>query len=171
MTRWLAISNRTNSDITVKKHLWGVPKRAINQISKTHPGDTLLVYVGQQVIDKDTTLPPAITGCFEITSEVYEDTKPVFTAPPKLGAEVFPPQDQTQDGPDLRPSGRVQAPDPAPGLHHQQKAMVRAHQGAGDARDPGGGSRLDNGAFTPLSEQMPYPPIFGLESIQLLIWV
>ena len=48
------------------------------------------VYVGQQVIDRDTTLPPAITGCFEITSEVYEDTKPIFTAPPKLGAEVFP---------------------------------------------------------------------------------
>ncbi|HDQ07740.1 MAG TPA: EVE domain-containing protein [Methanoculleus sp.] len=90
MTRWLAISNRTNSDITVRKHLWGVPKRAINQISKTHPGDTLLVYVGQQVIDKDTTLPPAITGCFEITSAVYEDEKPVFTAPPKLGNEVFP---------------------------------------------------------------------------------
>jgi|GEM_PF-7054148 len=60
MTRWLAISNRTNSDVTIKKHLWGVPKRAINQISKTHPGDTLLVYVGQQVIDRDTTLPPAL---------------------------------------------------------------------------------------------------------------
>jgi len=90
MTRWLAISNRTNSDITIKKQIWGVPKRAINQISKTQPGDTLLVYVGQQVIDKDTTLPPAITGCFEITSAVYEDAKPIFIAPPKLGAEVFP---------------------------------------------------------------------------------
>jgi len=90
MTRWLAISNRTNSDVTIKKQIWGVPKRYINTISKTKPGDTLLVYVGQQVIDKDTTLPPAITGCFEITSEVYEDTTPIFTAPPKLGAEVFP---------------------------------------------------------------------------------
>jgi predicted RNA-binding protein len=90
MTRWLAISNRTNSDVTIKKQIWGVPKRYVNQISKTQPGDTLLVYVGQQVVDKDTTLPPAITGCFEITSEVYEDAKPIFTAPPKLGNEVFP---------------------------------------------------------------------------------
>ena len=71
MEHWLAISNRANSDITIKKRIWGVPKRSINQISRTRPGDTLLVYVGQQVINKDTTLPPAITGCFDITSEVY----------------------------------------------------------------------------------------------------
>jgi predicted RNA-binding protein len=90
MTRWLAISNRTNSAVTITKQIWGVPKRYVNQISKTQPGDTLLVYVGQQVVDKETTLPPAITGCFEITSTVYEDTKPIFTAPPKLGNEVFP---------------------------------------------------------------------------------
>jgi len=90
MTRWLAISNRANSDVTIKKQIWGVPKRYINQISKTKPGDTLLVYVGQQMTDKGTILPPAITGCFEIASEVYEDPKPAFTAPPKLGAEVFP---------------------------------------------------------------------------------
>jgi predicted RNA-binding protein len=90
MTRWLAISNRPNSAVTITKQIWGVPKRSINAISKTQPGDTLLVYVGQQVVDKDTTLPPAITGCFEITSTVYEDAKPVFTAPPKLGKEVFP---------------------------------------------------------------------------------
>ena len=63
-----------------------------HKIHKAKPGDTLLVYVGQQVIDKETTLPPAITGCFAITSEVYEDTKRVFTAPPKVGNgdEVFP---------------------------------------------------------------------------------
>jgi predicted RNA-binding protein len=90
MEHWLAISNRDNSKIVMKKHIWGVPKRHISTINKTKPGDTLLVYVGQQVVDRDTTLPPAITGCFEITSEVYEDAKPIFTAPLKLGAEIFP---------------------------------------------------------------------------------
>lgn len=90
MTHWLAISTRANSDVTIKKQIWGVPKRYVNTITKTQPGDTLLVYVGQEVIDKDTTLPPAITGCFEITSAVYEDAKPIFTAPKKLGNEVFP---------------------------------------------------------------------------------
>jgi len=90
MIRWLAISNRENSDVTIRKNIWGVPKRNVNQISKAQIGDSILVYVGQQIIDKETTLPPTITGCFEITSKVCEDTKQIFTAPPKLGDEVFP---------------------------------------------------------------------------------
>lgn len=90
MIRWLAIANRENSDIMIKKKVWGVARRYVKQISKAKPGDILLVYVGQQVIDKDKILPPAITGCFEITSEVYEDTARIFTVPPKLGEELFP---------------------------------------------------------------------------------
>ncbi|MGB4279108.1 MAG: EVE domain-containing protein [Methanoculleus sp.] len=90
MEHWLAISNRDNSKVVIKKHVWGVPKRHINTIASTEPGDTLLIYVGQQVIDKETTLPPAITGCFEIASTVYEDSSRIFTAPPNLGDEIFP---------------------------------------------------------------------------------
>jgi len=90
MTRWLAISNRENSEIVIGKNIWGVPRRRINQISKATPGDTLLLYVGQQVVDKDTTLPPAITGAFEVVSEMFEDTTKIFTSPPKLGDEIFP---------------------------------------------------------------------------------
>jgi predicted RNA-binding protein len=90
MEHWLAISNRDNAEIVMKRHIWGVPKRFVNQIGRTKPGDTLLVYVGQQVVDKDTTLPPAITGCFEIASGVYEDTSKIFITPPKLGDETFP---------------------------------------------------------------------------------
>lgn len=90
MNHWLAISNRDNSDIITRRHIWGVPKRFANQIGRTRSGDTLLVYVGQQIIDKDNILPPAITGCYEIISETYEDTSRIFTAPPKLGDEIFP---------------------------------------------------------------------------------
>jgi len=90
MTRWLAISNRENSEVVIRKNIWGAPGRAVNQISKAMPGDTLLVYVGQQVVDKDTTLPPAITGAFEVVSEMFEDTTRIFTSPPKLGDEIFP---------------------------------------------------------------------------------
>ena len=90
MNHWLAISNRDNSDVITRRHIWGVPKRSSNQIGRTRSGDTLLVYVGQQVIDKDNILPPAITGCYEIVSEPYEDTSRIFTAPPKLGDEIFP---------------------------------------------------------------------------------
>jgi len=88
--RWLAISNRENSEIIIKKNIWGVPKRFINQISKTRPGDSLIIYVGQQIVDKDTTNPPAITGVFEISSEVFEDNSRIFISPPKLGNEIFP---------------------------------------------------------------------------------
>lgn len=35
-------------------HLWGVPKRYLAIINRTRPGDTLIVYVGQQGIDRDT---------------------------------------------------------------------------------------------------------------------
>ncbi|QYZ80292.1 EVE domain-containing protein [Methanofollis formosanus] len=90
MTHWLAIANRDNAAVIEKKLIWGVSKRYVNQITKTGPGDTLLVYVGWEVVDRDTTLPPAITGCFAITSVVYEDRKKIFTLPPGLGNEVFP---------------------------------------------------------------------------------
>ncbi|MEG3055763.1 MAG: EVE domain-containing protein [Methanoculleus sp.] len=136
MEHWLAISNRDNSKVVIKNHIWGVPKRHINTISKTKPGDTLLVYVGQQVIDRDTTLPPAITGCFEITSEVYEDTKPIFTAPPKLGAEVFPLRIKLQTHQDLRSSDRIQTTYIGIEIHHQQDTVVRAHSGPGNADHP-----------------------------------
>ena len=92
MNHWLAISKRDNSAITISKQIWGVAERHVNQIHKTAIGDTLLVYVGQQVIDRETTLPAAITGCFEIVSDVYEDTKRAFISPPKVGRgdEIFP---------------------------------------------------------------------------------
>lgn len=89
MTHWLAISNRENSDVVLRKHIWGVPKRHINAISRVKPGDTVLVYVGQKMVDKEI-LPPAITGTFEVTSGVFEDISRIFTAPPNLGDEVFP---------------------------------------------------------------------------------
>jgi len=90
MTRWFATSTRENADIVIRKEVWGVPKKDINQINRIRPGDTLLLYVGHEAIDQDITLPPAIIGCFEIVSGIYEDTDPIFTAPRKLGNEVFP---------------------------------------------------------------------------------
>lgn len=89
MTRWLAISNRENADVVLEKHVWGVPRRSINAITRVRPGDTVLVYVGQKVVDKEV-LPPAVTGAFEVTSEMYEDASRIFTAPAKLGDEIFP---------------------------------------------------------------------------------
>ncbi|MEA2034871.1 MAG: hypothetical protein U9N40_05215 [Euryarchaeota archaeon] len=61
MTRWLVISNRDNSEIVIRKNP-GCPKMAHQADWKDKTDDTLFICVWQQVIDKDTTLPPAITG-------------------------------------------------------------------------------------------------------------
>jgi predicted RNA-binding protein len=90
MTRWIATSTRENADVVMRKEVWGVSKKDINQINRIRPGDTMLLYVGHEVIDQEITLSPAIIGCFEIVSGVYEDTDPIFTVPRKLGNEVFP---------------------------------------------------------------------------------
>jgi predicted RNA-binding protein len=89
MTRWLAISNRENSDVVIKKHIWGVPRRSINAINRVQLGDTILIYVGQKIVDKEV-LPPAITGSFEVTSKMHENSSRIFISPAKLGDELFP---------------------------------------------------------------------------------
>lgn len=90
MARWLAIANRDNSTIIIAKNLWGVPKRYVNVINRVKPGDSLLIYVGQKVINSELSLPPAITGVFEVVSPVYEDSSRIFKSPAKLGDELFP---------------------------------------------------------------------------------
>lgn len=86
---WLAISNRENSDISIRKHVWGVPRRYTNVIQRVKPGDIICMYVGQKLVDKEI-LPPAITSVFEVVSPVYEESSKIFTSPKKLGNEIFP---------------------------------------------------------------------------------
>ncbi len=90
MKYWLAISNRDNSSVVIKEKLWGVSKRFVNQISITNPGDILLVYSAQKVIDKETVLPSAITACFKIKSKVFEADSNIFIPPQDQSDEVFP---------------------------------------------------------------------------------
>lgn len=89
MAMWLAISNRENSDISIRKHVWGVPRRYTNVIQRVKPGDIICMYVGQKLVDKEI-LPPAITSVFEVVSPVYEESSKIFTSPKKLGNEIFP---------------------------------------------------------------------------------
>ncbi|MEI6840961.1 MAG: EVE domain-containing protein [Methanomicrobiales archaeon] len=89
MTHWLAISNRSNSEIVIKKNIWGVSNKYLLKISQVKPGDSLLLYTGQQMVEKEL-IPPKITAVFEITSNFYEDQSKIFTSPLKLGDEIFP---------------------------------------------------------------------------------
>ena len=84
MARWLAISNRTNWEVTRKKNIWGVSQRSKNVIGRAKPGDTVLIYVSQRAMSRrlidehesdpfsyqqkegDTLLPSAVTRAFEV---------------------------------------------------------------------------------------------------------
>ncbi len=90
MQYWLAISNRENAEIVIKENIWGVSKRFINQISKSRPGDRILIYTRNKIIDKDTTLPPSIIGAFQVTSNVFEDSSKIFQPLPIQPEELFP---------------------------------------------------------------------------------
>ena len=89
MTCWFASSNRDNWDIIRKKNVWGIPKRNRNIMERVQKGDVILIYIAQKK-EGDTILPPAVAGAFEIVSEGYEDTKPLFITPERMGDEVFP---------------------------------------------------------------------------------
>jgi predicted RNA-binding protein len=89
MTRWICISNRVNEKITREKNIWGVAKRYINPISRVKIGDTLLMYTIKEISNK-VSLPSEITAEYEVTSEKFEDEKPIFVMPENLGDEKFP---------------------------------------------------------------------------------
>ena len=89
MARWLAIANRANWDVVRKKHVWGVPQRNRNIITRVKPGDTVLIYVGQEKND-DEILPSSVVGEFTVTSEAYEDHTTIFAVPLQMVKENFP---------------------------------------------------------------------------------
>lgn len=89
MPHWIASSNRDNAEIVRKKHIWGVPRRNRSLMDRVKPGDTILLYVRQEKAG-DTLLPSAVTGAYEVVSEPYEDTTPLFVTPEHMGDEVFP---------------------------------------------------------------------------------
>jgi predicted RNA-binding protein len=88
-SRWICISTHENDEITRKKHIWGVAKRYGNIIARVKIGDTLLMYTMQKIIDREV-IPSAVTGIYEVISDIYEEETPIFVTPRALGNEVFP---------------------------------------------------------------------------------
>ncbi|MBN1166067.1 MAG: EVE domain-containing protein [Methanospirillaceae archaeon] len=88
MAVWIASGNRQNWEVAKKLNIWGVPKRSKGLHSRVKPNDIILMYVRSETRG-DTVLPSAIMGEFTVT-ELFMDTKPLFTAPPQMGDEVFP---------------------------------------------------------------------------------
>ncbi|MDX8551966.1 EVE domain-containing protein [Methanospirillum sp. J.3.6.1-F.2.7.3] len=88
MTIWIASGNRENWEVARKHNIWGVPKRSRGFHSRVKKGDTILIYARSETHGRET-LPSVIFGEYKVT-ELFEDTTPLFTAPPQMGNEVFP---------------------------------------------------------------------------------
>jgi len=88
MTIWIASGNRENWEVARKHNIWGVPKRSKALHSRKKKGDTILIYARSETHAKEV-LSSVILGEFKVT-ELFEDTTPLFTAPPQMGDEVFP---------------------------------------------------------------------------------
>lgn len=88
MSYWIATGNRTNWEIVKINKIWGIPKRNKNIHIRVKEGDIILMYVRLEGRGNNV-LPPAIVGDFNVI-ELFEDTEPLFIAPPQMRNEVFP---------------------------------------------------------------------------------
>jgi len=88
MAIWIASGNRENWEIVKKHNIWGVPKRSKSLHTRVKVGDTILMYARSETHAKEV-FPSVILGEYTVT-ELFEDAKPLFTAPPQMGDEVFP---------------------------------------------------------------------------------
>lgn len=88
MAIWIASGNRENWEVVKKHNIWGVPKRNKSLHTRVKTGDTILMYARSETHAKEV-FPSVILGEFKVT-EIYEDTTPLFTAPPQMGDEKFP---------------------------------------------------------------------------------
>ena len=87
--RWLCITTRANDKISQQKELWGVSKRYEKSINKLKLEDTLVMYIMQEIVNKEI-IPSAISGIYRVISSVYEDSKSIFETPHGMGDEKFP---------------------------------------------------------------------------------
>lgn len=90
MRYWLCITNRKNWEIIKKKKIWGVSEnRHKNTLLKTKIGDKVVIYLKQERAENGEILEPRIVGIFEIVSEPFKDSTPIFKAP-KSSNERYP---------------------------------------------------------------------------------
>ncbi len=89
MTYWLCITNKENWRVIKEKNIWGVANRHKNTIAKVKQGDKVLIYVKQER-KKDKIIEPRIVAAYEVSSEVFRDSKRIFKAPSSMRSETFP---------------------------------------------------------------------------------
>ncbi|MBU7038560.1 MAG: EVE domain-containing protein [Theionarchaea archaeon] len=86
---WLCIANRENWKIVQQHKTWGVAERHRNTIARVKPGDHLLFYlVGETLFGQKRE--SAIGGEAEAASQVFHDTRKIFSSTSLRQKEVFP---------------------------------------------------------------------------------
>jgi len=88
MTYWLCITTEENWKIIRENNIWGVPERHKNTITRVKPWDKCLIYVMSTWKNKKI-IPPRIFAAYDVTSEVFKDSKKIFESPPNRN-ETYP---------------------------------------------------------------------------------
>jgi predicted RNA-binding protein len=77
---WIYVTTIDNWNITKKQNLLGIPERNKNIIDRLRKGDRCLIYVKLEKV-AGQVLGAQIVGDYEIASDVFHDSKRVFTTP------------------------------------------------------------------------------------------
>jgi predicted RNA-binding protein len=85
MKYWLATGTHFNSNVAIKKKIWGAQKMFASSIKKVNIGDILIIFAR-----RENDRPAAITCTFEITSTLYVDNEPIFKSHSPLFTEIYP---------------------------------------------------------------------------------
>ncbi len=80
MNYWIYITTSDNWKITKKLNLLGAPERNKNAMARLRKGDRCLIYVKQERVAGNIS-GAQIVGDYEIASDVFHDSKRVFTTP------------------------------------------------------------------------------------------
>lgn len=141
MAIWIASGNRENWKVVKKHNIWGVPKRSRSLHTRVKVGDTILRYARSETHAKEV-FPSVILGEFKVT-ELFEDTTPLFTAPPPDGGRTLLIPVQAETGEDIQNPRRTETSHLGTRFCYQQDDVVRPLP-PGDAGDPGGGLPEDH---------------------------
>jgi predicted RNA-binding protein len=89
MNYWLFVTTPTNWRITEKKRILGYTERYKNVLSKPQKKDKCLVYIKGRD-EHETFSDPTVIGEYEIVSDLYTDSKPIFSPKDAQKNETFP---------------------------------------------------------------------------------
>jgi predicted RNA-binding protein len=90
MNYWLFVTTQANWKVSRENNIVGVAERHKNALSKVHLGDKSLFYIKAIYSAKDVGEPPLVSGAYEVISDIYYDSRRIFSSPSDMSEETFP---------------------------------------------------------------------------------